>query len=146
MSEDCQNFFESLRSLVQRHMPERLAAFDAQAHRLRAHKNDEIFALIDAAALSSILAGREVRAANAEAGEALAAAIATLRADLAQTREAPRLVANSVEALHIKTAGIEKAAKELSDISASVVVIFALGGMVLGGILTVAAGKFFNLL
>ena len=72
--------------------------------------------------------------------------IAELKKDLAQTREAPRLVAKSVEALHVQTAGIEKSAKELSDISVRVVVLFAVCGMVIGGILSVAAGKFLNLL
>jgi len=112
-------------------------------HIVREHHlsdNDPLVALL---ALMRLRDSAFVTALDSHSAQ-LANEFAELKKDLAQTREAPRLVAKSVEDLHIQTAGIEKSAKELSDISVRVVVLFAVCGMVIGGILTVAAGKFLN--
>ena len=94
-------------------------------HIVREHHlsdNDPLIALLALMRLSDsafALALDEVAQAHkaaldSHAGQ-LSREIAELRKDLAQTREAPRLVAESVEKLHVETAGIEAAAAELAS-------------------------------
>jgi len=85
-------------------------------------------------------------ALDSHAGQ-LSREIAELRKDLAQTREAPRLVAESVEKLHAETAGIEAAAVELAGHSRARVSEFVFGRMVaaffLGIVLFILGTKYF---
>ncbi len=148
-----ENFFEGLREMVEKYQPEALAGFDRLAHRLHAHKDDEIFALIEAASLSAKLAGSEVRAATSkyrvEMEELLVRTtgqLAGLSQALAEAQSIPAAIEAAAASVNVRTKGIEQAAKNVSSVTGRILIIFTIGGGVLGGVATVLLGKFFGLL
>ena len=147
-----ENHFEGLRLLVERHQPEALASFDRLAHRMRAHKDDEIFALIEAAALSATLCGQDVRAAAEENREELKALldqhagailseVGALKKALQDAAAVPAAIQEAAASVNVQTGGISQAAKEMSDVTFKVLILFCGLSAVLGGFGFVAIGK-----
>jgi len=154
---DAENHFEGLRELVQRHQPEALAGFDRLAHRMKAHKDDEIFALIEAAALSAILAGQDVRQACEENrtelkamldehSAAISAEIAGLKNALADAKSVPDSIKEAASSVNVNTESIAAAAKEMSNVTYKVLLVFMICSAGFGGLGTVLIGKYFHLL
>ena len=154
---DAENHFEGLRELVQRHQPHALAGFDRLAHRMRAHKDDEIFALIEAAALSAVLAGQDVRQACEENRAVLKAMldehsaaisdeIAGLKKALAEAKSVPDSIRNAAQRVNVNTDAIATAAKEMSNVTYKVLLVFVVCSAGFGGLGTVLIGKYFHLL
>jgi len=120
--------FEEFRALVAARDPDRLARLDALAHKMSANHDDDLFALIEFQSLAGLETARELGQLHNAATQALKAAldahaeqmkneIADLKKELEQTREAPALVASSVEKLHIETSGLENAASAIAALT-----------------------------
>jgi hypothetical protein len=105
--------------------------------------NDEILKVIRAMGLFASIA-QTVPVEMAKVLAEFGADISALRAEFAASASVPAAIAEAAAAVNVKTDGIAKAAKEMSDISAKVVLVFTAGGFVLGGAITAAAMRFFG--
>ena len=113
-------------------------------HIVREHNlsdNDPLIALLalmrlrDSAFVVALDAAMQAQQAALDSHSSqLSREMSEFRKELTQTREAPRLVAESVARLHTETAGIEAAAAELANHSRARIQEFVFGRMAMAAI------------